>query len=310
MNYAKKAGSALLSLAVLVAILLFLAFPARYAESVTEGISLWAVSVLPATLPFLFLTAIFTNLTVYKKFTKALSPVAGKIFKISGDGGCAAFLSAISGYPVGARTVLDLVKSGRIRKEEAFRVACLATTSGPAFLVGAVGCGMLANPLYGWILYISHLAGIYLICFFLRFKKTAPPLPPAPVSTKKTDLADALLNSVLSVLCVGAAIAVFYAFGQMIADMGALFSLPTAAETVLRGLLEMTAGCALCAASPSPLALALSCFFVTFGGLCVLVQQAAFLSRAGVKLLPFAGIKFLQGAASATVCFLMSLAIF
>ena len=310
MNYAKKAGSALLSAATLAAIALFLAFPARYAKSVGAGISLWAANVLPATLPFLFLTAIFTNLTLYRKFTKILSPVMGKVFKVSGDGGCAAFLSAISGYPVGARTVLDLKKSGRIGREELFRVACLATTSGPAFLVGAVGCGMMGSALYGWILYLSHLAGIYLVCFFLRFGAKPSALPPLSVRAGKIDLADVLANSVLSVLCVGAAIAVFYAFGQMIADIGSLLSIPPALSIALRGLLEMTTGCACVAASPSPLTLALSCFFVTFGGLCVLVQQAAFLGRAGVKLLPFAAVKLLQGAVAAGICFLLSLAVF
>lgn len=309
MKYARKALSALLTLAVTAAIILFLTFPAHYAESVKNGISLWAVSVLPATLPFLFLTAVFTNLGIFRKISGAIARPAGKLFRVSGEGGCAALLSAISGYPVGARTVLDLAQAGRISEEEKFRVACLSTTTGPAFLVGAVGCGMFRSAAIGWILYISHLAGVYAVCFFLRFR-AKPQVSAAPRRTAgKTDLAEILMNSVLSVLCVGAAIAVFYAFGQMLADAGAFLSLPSTAESLLRGMLEMTTGCACFSRESTALNLSLCCFLVTFGGLCVLVQQLAFLSRAGVKAAPFIAVKLLQGAASAAICFPLALAV-
>ncbi len=310
MKLAKRAGSALFSLAIVTSLALFLIFPARYSKAVFDGISLWAASVLPATLPFLFLTALFSNLGIYRKTARFLSPAMGKLFAVSGEGGCAALLSALSGYPVGARTVADLAAGGRLGREEVFRVASLATTSGPAFLVGAVGCGMMQSPSCGYILYFSHLAGIILVCLLMRIRAKPAPSPPPLQSAKKTDLSDLLLNSALSVLCVGAAIALFYAFGQMIADMGALLSLPTPVTTLLCGLLEMTTGCALCAPYASPAAMAACCFFVTFGGLCVLVQEGAFLRRAGVKMLPFALVKFLQGLLSAGICFLLSLALF
>ncbi len=310
MKIAKGAGRALLTLTVLLSLALFLCFPARYAGKVFDGIKLWAVSVLPATLPFLFLTAILTHLPVYRKVTRYLSPVMGKLFAVSGEGGCAALLSALSGYPVGARTVMDLAENGRLEEKEKFRVAALATTSGPAFLVGAVGCGMWKNAAIGYILYASHLAGIYLVCLLLRIGKKYVPQRNIKLPAKNIDLSDTLLNAVLSVLCVGAAIAIFYAFGAMISDMGAAFSVPPAVTTLLCGLLEMTTGCAALSEISSPLTLSLSCFFVTFGGVCVLVQQAAFLTRVGVKMLPLFAVKFLQGICSAGICFCLSLALF
>lgn len=304
----KKISSVLSAAVVLSAMALFLISPARYSQSVRDGISLWAVSVLPATFPFLFLTALFTRFEAFGKLSVKISPIAEKLFRVSGAGGCAAVLSVLSGYPVGARAVLDLYERGQIGKEETFRLACLCSTTGPMFLVGVVGGAMFQNPLCGWILLISHLAGVWIVCFFLRFfaKNTVRRciLPTKP--DRGNALYESLYSSVISILCVGGSIALFYAFGQMLADLGAFLPLGKLGEGVFRGLLEMTSGCALLAGSNSPLALALCCFLVTFGGLCVLVQQIAYLSRAEVKILPFLGIKAVQGALSFGICFLLA----
>lgn len=267
---------------------------------------LWATSVLPATLPFLFLTALLTQQKLFARFTKLFSPVSEKIFGVSAAGACCMLISAVSGYPVGARTVLDLTTAGRLGDGEKFRTAVLSTTTGPAFLVGAVGFGMFRSAAAGWLLFGAHLVGVYSVGIFLRLRlhespRTAP-MPEKPPFT----LSEILSNSVLSALCVGGAIAIFYAFGAMISDIGAALSLPQEITVVLRGLLEMTSGCSLLAATPSPLSLALCCFFITFGGLCVLVQQLAFLIPAGIRAPQFVLMKVIQGLVAAVCAFLFA----
>ena len=63
----------------------------------------------------------------------------------------------------------------------------------------------------------------------------------------------------------------------------------------------MTSGCKLLSEIGGPFAVALAALLVTFGGGCVLVQQLGFLTRAGVKTLPFLGVKALQGIVAALV---------
>ncbi len=283
----------------------FLSSPARYAQSVLDGISLWAACVLPAVFPFLFLTALLTALPPFSAFSKKFSPVMGKIFRISGAGGGAAILAALSGYPVGARLLCDLSESGAVAREEKFRLACLATTSGPMFLVGSVGCMMYRSMKAGAILLFCHLLSVWTVCFLLRFSaKRTEPVPPPPPARQDGLLYDSLYRAVISILCVGGLIALFSCFGQMLADLGLfrLLSFGPCSEGVLRGLLEMTSGCAALAELGTPLSLACACALVTFGGMCVLCQQATYLVRAGVSMPKFLLVKCLQAALAFGLC--------
>ena len=302
-RFAAGAWDWLLAAFLLFAAALFLTDPARYAGSVSEGVSLWAVCVLPAVFPFLFFTALFTGLPPFAVLSAKLSAPMGKLFRVSGAGGGAAILAALSGYPVGARTVYDLSAAGKIAKEERFRLACLCSTSGPVFLVGTVGGMMYESAAAGWAMLLSHLAAVWTVCLCMRFfgkqSASAPLSPP-----RRALLQDSLSGAVLSVLCVGGYIALFSCLRRMLADLG-LFSfsfLGEYTEGALCGLLEMTAGCRALSAVRTPLSCALSCAAVTFGGACVLCQQAGFLSRAGVKMPLFCCVKLLQAALAFLLC--------
>lgn len=307
MTKLKKLTGMLPLLIVVGAIAVLLVFPQKSASLVFEGLSLWAACVLPSTLPFLFFCALFTRLRAYPKFAGKLSPVAGKLFRVSGAGACCGLISALSGYPVGAKIAADLVLRGEICKEERFRVAALASTSGPAFLVGAVGARLFQSVKAGWILFFAHLAAVWIVCFFLRFtvKKGASRPRSVPAVQTQNALSESLSQTVAAATLAGASIAIFYAFARLLA--GAVQN--EFLSAILSGLVEMTSGCKTLSPMKTPLALALSAFFVTFGGVCVLVQQLAFLAPAGVKPLPFLAVKALQGALAAALCFALACAL-
>lgn len=310
-GFAKKFFMILLFLLLFLAIALFLSDPARYAQSVLKGISLWAASVLPATFPFLFLTAVITSLPPFFAITKRIAPAAGKIFRVSGAGAGAAILAALSGYPVGARLFFDLKAEGRIGKEERLRLSCLLSTSGPPFLVGTVGTMMFESVKAGWILLFSHLLSVWIVCFFLRFKKRALQGVSAPLPLNggtPTSLFDSVYRAVISILCVGGFIALFSCFGDMLEGLGlySLFHGDVYAEGIIRGLLEMTTGCKTLSEVRTPLSLAISCSLVTFGGLCVLCQQLSYFSRADVPTVPFLLLKALQAVVAFFLCYLLA----
>lgn len=287
---------------VVFAMVCFLVYPARYTNLVLEGATLFAVCVLPATLPFLFLTAILIRQRAFHRAAGKLAPIAQKTFRVSGAGGLCAVLSALSGYPVGARTLSDLYTRGAVPKQETFRLACLCSTSGPMFLVGAVGAGMFQSSALGWVLYLSHLVGVYSVCFLLRFTVKKPLSTYTPAVALISNEGNPLMDSVLSVLAVGGAIAIFYAFSGILCDTLRLAGIENGfLSAIVTGLVEMTSGCKLLSETGGIYSAALSAFLVTFGGGCVLVQQLSFLRRAEVKVLPFIAVKFLQGTIAALV---------
>ena len=224
-----SAAPALLALAAFIS---FLLFPARYAERVLEGISLWAISVLPVTLPFLFLTLLLSRMPAFARVSRKLSPAFAKCFRVSGAGGCAAVLSVLSGYPAGARAVLDLWERGCLAREERLRAACLATTSGPAFLAGTLGA--IAGSAVGWLLFAAHLAGVWSVSFLLG-RRAEPPAAVPPPAQAQVQTGSAVTESLSAAVLA----AIWLVFGLLEAAFQGPFTLwlPVRLGQLLGGVL-------------------------------------------------------------------------
>lgn len=305
--------------AVAAVLILTIAAPQRYSAACLSGIALWAKAVLPALFPFFVLTAVLTRLGAANASARLLAPLARK-FRLPGIAAYCFLLSALSGYPVGSRLVADLTEGGALPKESAARVAVLCSTSGPMFLVGSVGGAMFQSAAAGAVLLASHILGILAVCLlalpFARkpVRERRQTLP--PTAAKADDvLRESVHGAVISILCVGGTIALFYVFAQALADVGALgllarplarllrpFGAEQLADGFVSGLLEATRGCAALAGAGGALALPLCAFLVTFGGACILAQQLGYLRRAGVGSGFFVACKALQGAAAFAIC--------
>lgn len=307
MCLAKKLVSLLPCFALAAAAVLFLSAPAHYAETIRKGISLWAVNVLPVLFPFLVFSPLFADAT--RRLPRRLFFPAQKIFRLSPRAAAVLPVSALSGYPVGARLTAELAPS--LSAGERLRLACLSSTAGPVFLVGTVGGVLFKSTAAGVVLLFSHFAAVRLSGILLALRAPAPICPPLQTSepTPFSRSSDGMAQAILSVLCIGGTIALFYCLGEMLSDLG-LFSLPVFrlcpyAEGIVRGAIEMTTGCAVLAAHPSPISLALCCALVTAGGGCVLLQQTAYL-KGILPLKRFFAVKLLQAAAAFFLCLLLA----
>ena len=304
----KKITSAAAFLLLVLFAAVFLSSPARFGQSVLNGLMLWLTAIVPTALPLLVVLSLMVRSPAFLSLTRRLSPFAEKLFRIPGAGAGAMLLSLLSGYPAGARTVAELASEGRLQKGDVFCTTCLASTSGPAFCLGAAAA-MFGSPAAGMVLFGSHLLAVWSAGFLLPrlTRHKAEPAPP-PLPKAREPFSALLISAVQAVLSVGALIALFFCLKEMLFSI--LPPLSGYGEGILSGLLEVTAGVSALANLKTPLSLALAAAEVSFGGLCVNAQQLSFLAGTGVKMLPFLLVKCAHGLLAFAFCYPLALLVF
>lgn len=319
----KKADFSPLSIAltsaIFLVIILILTNPTRYAQSVINGLKLFFVSVLPGLLPFVFLTKLITNSNAIYKLTKPFKKPVNKIFRLSGECFYPFFMSLISGYPIGSTITSDLILKGRISESEATRAALLSSTSGPIFVIGAVGAGMLNNAKLGLIIYLCNILAVILTSILISFRKKAINNDLPYEKNQKSSLNALAKDTCLSLMVVGFYVAFFSLIIDILKDLKILIFLSSMIDNILAklsinssiglgimsGIVEMTNGAKVLSYAINPLSLSVIGFIIGFSGFSIIMQSISFLSNTKVKVGKFILGKFLHGLFTFLLCLLV-----
>lgn len=266
-----------------------------------KGIRLCYTVIIPSLFPFFILSRMITPLLSGVNTEKI--GLFTKIFHISPTGKSALLLGLISGFPIGAKTVASLYKTGDLTKEEAFRLLCFCNNTGPAFVIGTVGTLFHSLP-FGIFLYLLQifLASVTGIVLGLG-KKEKPHAKPTPARNKKEDIQgfpEIVLDSGAAVLKVSVFVV---AFQILLGVVSPIIKNPIA-SALLSSILEI--GTAVSSAgellSVTPaLAAGLAAFSICFSGFSVFMQSESFLKEAELSVFPTLPIKLLQGLLSAII---------
>lgn len=316
----------LLTALILFFMLALVLKPDIYMQSVTNGLLLWLNSVLPALFPFFFFSGLLVNLRVVDKLGNKLSRPMHTLFHCSGSSGVIYLLSIISGYPVGAKIASEMHTHGALSTAEVMRINAFASTSGPLFIIGAVGVGMFANHACGIIMLVAHILGAFLNGILYRnykyskFEKSKP-LPP-PEKTQDI-LSQTMYDSIISILLVGGYIAIFFILIDVLFNTGILSFIsrelsnilaifgasPTLAEGITSGILEVTRGCLDLSKSGVDLKIItpLACALISWGGVSIHLQALTFLSKCKINKFMFFLQKFTQAIISGLICWVLVL---
>ena len=221
-------------------------------------------------------------------------------------------MAILSGYPVGSKMTADLYLQGKITREEAFKMTSFCSTSGPMFIIGAVGIGMFKNSQIGYILFASHVVGAILNgILFRNLKLKENDAVNAEKNTKKeekTNLSDIVLNSTLSILSVGCIITIFFIVIESFSPILCMF--PQHLSFFLEGVIEITKGCIdIATLSNKFLSVLLSSFVISFGGISTILQSITMLSKLKMPIKLFV-IQKLCHALLSVLCSLVLLLIF
>lgn len=309
-------GKNLVILAVIGLIALFIAKSDIYIKTTSDGLKIWALTIVPSLLPFFFLTSLLTKTASIEKFSVKTNKLSRFLYGAQGISLYVRIMSILSGYPVGAKIICDLYKNKLITSKQAEKYSTFTSTSGPLFIVGAVAIGMFNDKTCGFIMLISHLFSSMLVGVI--FKK----LPDNGLIADFFDknhcdnvLYDTAYSAVISVLIVGAFSSVFYTFSQMATDLKILMPIEKPLSLFLgedlsagvsAGLIECTRGALILSqASNKKLAVSLTTSIISLGGLSVWFQSLAYLKTAKIRISIFLLSKILHSIIAFLICYIL-----
>ena len=144
-------------------------YPEDTAKGIKNGFFLLGNSLIPALFPFMVLSSYISQSNIAELLCKLVEKPFKYIFKTSAYGFIPFVLGLLGGYPIGAKTVAEFYKDGKISENEAQRLLYWCINPSPAFAIIAVGTFMLRNTKAGFILYFSCVLASLTVGFLCRF---------------------------------------------------------------------------------------------------------------------------------------------
>ncbi|MEG2015072.1 MAG: hypothetical protein RR086_05005, partial [Clostridia bacterium] len=288
----------ILSCAIFGILLLLVINPQKYMLSILNGLSLWATSVLPALFPFLIFTKLLTNLGVAQKVSSKIT-IIQKLFNAPEGASYVYAMSLICGYPIGAKVIAEGYESKIYDTYDCYKLATFCSSASPIFILGTIAGALLKNTLSGVIIFACHLLSTLIVGLIFRNCYNKQSSSNKIISIKKESINETMLGSILSVLSVGGFIAIFSLIIDVVKDILPIFNSTNPIFAFMLGLLEMTVGCKMIAETTNiVIATTLICALVSFGGICVLLQNMIYYQKCKIKVLPIIAFKTTQSAIS------------
>ena len=285
---------------------LILIHPGLSIHFAADGLILWYQTVIPTLLPCMILSSLLVQTNAAKGLISFLHPIIGRLLGTSPNGTYCFLIGLLCGYPMGAKTCADMLRSKKISLKEGTYLMAFIHFPSPMFVIGYIASShlVLFSPL-------PILSAVYLPLIPMVFlaKRTFRPQTscfspnaqePAPINLTPA-LMDEIIASCSSIMIK---IGIFIMLFTMLAKFILNAPIPSGDTPfsilftgIFCGLLEMTTGIGLAAQTELPILIkgCLICFFAAFGGLSVAMQTQSVLSGSGLSIKPYFLWQFLHG---------------
>ena len=316
----------LLGAGLLWATLALILWPEQAMEAMRDGVALCGNVILPSLFPFFVLSSLVVELGMSRYLGRLLEPVMVPLFRVNGNCATALALGFIGGYPVGARTAIQIYENGQCSRTEAERMLAFCNNSGPAFILGVVGAGVFGSGTVGLLLYLAHLLASLLVGVLFRFYRPGdrPQTrrsggPQFQTASFPKAFTQSVLGAMQSTLNICAFILFFTVFLRILAHAGILELLggllsallaplgmdQTWAERLLTGLVEVSSGVSSLTDGALSGRLSMAAFMLGWAGVSVHCQVLAFLGDSGLSVRTYVAGKLLHGGLSALLAHLI-----
>ncbi len=296
-------------------------FPGEVLESAQQGIALWANSVLPALLPFFICADFMLAIGIPAIVGSFLEKPFKKIFGTPGSSAFVFVVSIFSGYPMGARIIGQMRRRNEISDREGIGMLSFCSTSGPLFMLGTVGAGMLRSPEAGALIALSHYASAIINGILLRFlqgkdsggKSYSKPCQKEILSGEKSVieiLTYSIISSLKTLGIICSYIIIFTYITDLMEISGLLDSFTSDhSKGFVKGLMEMTVGLnelSLADGMGLRMKCTLASFLIAFGGFSVMAQSLSVLSGLKISRLAYLLIKLSQALIASSISYFLA----
>lgn len=295
------------AIAILSAAILLLLRAEQAGEAAIRALKLCAFVIIPSLFPYMVISGLIVSLGAAQMLGRPLSPLCRKIFRLPGEASGAILLGALCGFPIGGMSACRLYEAGQLTRTQTERLIAIANNTGPAFLIEVIGAHCWGSRGLGVTIYLAQILSAALVgTVYARLRPDPKPLraaasPPRPVRKKDilTKLSESIENSSVSVLIVCGFIVFFAVFLSLLSiflqSLGAQWLVP-----FLGAAAEFTSGSAFAAEMGGVGGAFLTGFAVGWSGISVFAQCKVFTAPLGIRLLPAALCKVVQGLLTGT----------
>ena len=290
-----------------------LRYPADCAAAARQGLSLCLETVLPALFPFFVLSSLCVSGGMADILARTLEGWMRPLFALSGAGAGALALGLLGGYPVGARTVSELLQRGALPRAEAERLLAFCNNAGPGFVLGICGAAVFGSTRAGLYLYLVHvlaslLTGILLCRLSPAPRRSCTPRSVPQVRHPAVSFPAAVSSSFTAVWGVCGFVVLFMVLLRLLTLL-----LPSGAARspwypLLLGAIELTNGAL--ALQNDRMGFVLCAVLLGWGGLSVHAQTLSVLGGNDLSLRYYWCGKLLHALLSAPLALLVSYRIF
>jgi hypothetical protein len=293
---------------------LMIIYSKEAAEAVRVSIGICLTAIIPSLFAFTVLSSFFIKTGLYKAFSKPFAAFSTAVLRIPPELFSVFILSAIAGYPVGAKLLSDLEKSGAADRETCASMQCFCYMGGPAYFCGIVSATLFGNINFGLLLFAVTVAVNFTVALLSAKSR---PLPGKKaiicnVSVSVKSFLSAVKDGGVSVLIMCGIIIFFATFTALLEELGftgffghwcsTLFGLNSAdGNALVKSIIEINNVRTFTPGNVNLLPLISS--LLTFGGFCVILQMYQF-AQDYIKT----GLFFVYRAFAATLAFLLTAA--
>lgn len=280
------------------------------AGAVASALRICVSTVIPSLFPFLVLASYITASGAADTMGRFFRKPFRILFGINGELVTAFIIGIISGYPAGAMTAAALVQNNKCDADSASRALAFCSNTGPAFLIGGIGAGLLGDRRIGIILYIAEIISA-VICGILMRKRNTP----HESQSKKQDFSEksnagAFVRSVSSAAVSMLNICAFIVFFAVISEFLQLLlthtvNIPLSVRAIIISAAEITAGVRCASEAGAVSAALISAFAVGWSGFSVLFQTSAVTDGCGISLRYYIPGKIFQSAICPLITFIL-----